>query len=226
MAERQKIHREDVEMVFDSPYIRVADLQYAPGRHYYDATRRTTDDLTATKSDEEFRTMLPDAVSCIVVLDTPGEEPKLLLSYEFRYPAGQFLLSVPAGLIDKEDRAKQNPLLTTALREIKEETGLETAAGDVVFTVNSLLFSSPGMTDESNALVCVVLHSADLSALSQEGAVGSELFDGFALLTREDAMEALRKGRDARGNFYSIYTWAALMFFVSDMWKETDTFHS
>ena len=48
MAERQKINREDVEMVFDSPYIRVADLQYAPGRHYYDATRRTTDDLTAT----------------------------------------------------------------------------------------------------------------------------------------------------------------------------------
>ena len=106
MAERQKINREDVEMVFDSPYIRVADLQYAPGRHYYDATRRTTDDLTATKSDEEFRTMLPDAVSCIVILDTPGEEPKLLLSYEFRYPAGQFLLSVPAGLIRRTEQSK------------------------------------------------------------------------------------------------------------------------
>ncbi|MCI9141977.1 MAG: NUDIX hydrolase [Lachnospiraceae bacterium] len=226
MAEKQKINREDVKILFDSPYIRVADLQYAPGRHYYDATRRSIEELTATKSDEEFQNMLPDAVSCIVILDTPGEEPRLLLSYEFRYPAGQFLLSVPAGLIDKEDRAKQDPLLTTALREIKEETGLETAAGDAVFTVNPLLFSTPGMTDESNAIVCVVLHSADLSTLSQEGAVGSELFDGFALLTKADAMEAIWKGRDARGNFYPLYTWAALMFFVSDMWKEQDSFHS
>lgn len=220
MAEKRKINQEDVKTVFESPYIRVADLQYAPGRHYYDATRRTTDDLTATKSDEEFRTMLPDAVSCIVILDTPGEEPRLLLSYEFRYPAGQFLLSVPAGLIDKEDKEGQNPIISTALREIREETGLKTAQGDSAVIVNPLLFSSPGMTDESNALVCVVLHSADLDELSQEGAVGSELFDGFALLTKADAMDVLRKGRDARGNFYSVYTWAALAFFVSDTWKE------
>ena len=223
MAEKRKINQEDVKTVFESPYIRVADLQYAPGRHYYDATRRTTDDLTATKSDEEFRTMFPDAVSCIVILDTPGEEPRLLLSYEFRYPAGQFLLSVPAGLIDKEDKEGKNPVISTALREIREETGLKTVQGDSAVIVNPLLFSSPGMTDESNALVCVVLHSADPAELSQEGAVGSELFDGFALLTKADAMDVLRKGRDARGNFYSVYTWAALAFFVSDMWKEPGT---
>ena len=163
--------------------------------------------------------MLPDAVSCIVILDTPGEEPKLLLSYEYRYPVGRYLLSVPAGLLDKEDEDGQDPVYSAAVREIKEETGLEVTEGDRVFAVNPLVFSTPGMTDESNALVCAVLRNADLSALSQEGAVGSEQFDGFALLTREDAIRVLRDGRDERGNFYPLYTWAALSYFVSDAWK-------
>ncbi len=219
MRENQQIRKEDIKAVFDSPYVKVADIQYAPGKHYYDATRRNMEELIAVKSDEEFRTMLPDAVSCIVILDTPGEEPKLLLSYEYRYPVGRYLLSVPAGLLDKEDEDGQDPVYSAAVREIKEETGLEVTEGDRVFAVNPLVFSTPGMTDESNALVCAVLRNADLSALSQEGAVGSEQFDGFALLTREDAIRVLRDGRDERGNFYPLYTWAALSYFVSDAWK-------
>ena len=219
MKENQQIRKEDIKAVFDSPYVKVADIQYAPGKHYYDATRRNMDELTAVKSDEDFKSMLPDAVSCIVILDTPGEEPKLLLSYEYRYPVGRYLLSVPAGLIDKEDRDVQDPIYSATVREIREETGLEVKNGDKVFVVNPLVFSTPGMTDESNAMVCAVLRSADLAALSQEGAVGSEQFDGFALLTKKDAVKVFREGRDERGNFYPLYTWAALSYFISDAWK-------
>ena len=152
---KQGMTQENVKPLFDSPFIRVADLQYAPGKHYYNASRRKIEDMVAVKSEEEFRTMLPDAVSCVVVLDMPGEEPRLLLSYEYRYPAGQFLLSVPAGLIDQEDQVGDDPVTATAVREIREETGLEVREGDSVRVVNPLLFSTPGMTDESNALVCV-----------------------------------------------------------------------
>lgn len=220
MADKIQIKKENVKTLFDSPYLRVADLQYAPGKHYYDATRRDMENLTAVKSDEEFAAMLADAVSCFVILDGEGEEPKLLLSYEFRYPAGQYLLSVPAGLIDEEDKGKPDPLITTAIREIREETGLEVKAADSVKVVNPLVFSTPGLTDESNALMCAVLRSAKLSDLSQEGAVGSEQFDGFCLLTGSQAREILRTGRDQRGRYYPLYTWAALMYFVSDMWRE------
>ena len=164
--------------------------------------------------------MQPDAVSCIVILHSPGQEAKLLLSYEFRYPTGRYLLSVPAGLIDPDDRDEEEPILSATVREIREETGLQVEEGDSVTVVNPLLFSTPGMTDESNALVCAVLRNAKLTSLSQEGAVGSEQFDGFALLTKDAAREALRKGRDERGNYYSVYTWAALAYFVSDAWKE------
>lgn len=220
MTEKIQIKKENVETLFESPYLRVEDLQYAPGKHYYDATRRRREDLTAVKSDEEFEAMLADAVSCFVILHGEGEEPRLLLSYEFRYPTGQYLLSVPAGLIDEEDKGKADVLISTAVREIKEETGLEIVAGDSVTVVNPLVFSTPGMTDESNALICAVLRSAKVSDLSQDGAVGSEQFDGFCLLTKAQAMEILRKGRDERGKYYPLYTWAALLYFVSDMWKQ------
>ena len=98
--------------------------------------------------------------------------------------------------------------------------GLEVRDTDTVRVVNPLVFSTPGLTDESNALICAVLRSARPTDLSQEGAVGSEQFDGFCLLTKAQARELLKKGRDERGKFYPLYTWAALVYFVSDMWLE------
>ncbi len=213
------IRKENVETLLDARFIRVFDLQYAEGKHYFDATRRPLDKLVATKTDEEFRTMLPDAVGCVVILKIRDEEPKLLLAKEYRYPAGQFLLSPPAGLLDAEDETSEDPVLSAARREIEEETGLKLGENDSLTVINPLLFSSPGMTDESNALACAVIHLEDAHTLSQQGAVGSELFDGFELLTATDAREILNNGRDREGLFYSVYTWAALMYFISDLWK-------
>ena len=213
------IKKENVKPLFDSKFIKVFDLQYEEGKHYYDATRRSLDRIAAVKSDEEFRTMLPDAVTCVVILSINEEEPKLLLSKEYRYPAGQFLLSPPAGLLDPEDADTENPILTAAKREIKEETGLTITEKDSLFVINPLLFSSPGMTDESNALACAVVRLEDKSGLSQDGAVGSECFDGFELLSKEEAMEILKNGKDKDGVFYSVYTYCCLMYFVSDLWR-------
>ena len=209
-----------VQTVCDKKFLRLYDLQYAPGKHYFNASRRAAEDLVCVKSDEEAKTMLPDAVSCVVVLAAPGTEPRLVLSWEYRYPAGRYLLSVPAGLIDPGDRALADPLKATAVREMKEETGITVGPEDTVTTMAPFLYSTPGMTDESNALLCVVLRSADASQLNQAGAEGSECFDGFELLTREDADRLLRSGRDKNGQFYSIYTWAALTWFVSGLWEK------
>ena len=218
--EKPNITKETTETLLETKFLKVFDLQYAPGKHYFDATRRSKEQLVALQSDEDSRTMLPDAVTCIVVVQEAEQEAKLLLTYEFRYPTGQFLLSPPAGLIDPQDKEKAQPLLETAAREIHEETGLTVQESDRLHVVNPCLFSSPGMTDESNALVCAVLHPQDLSQLTQAGAVGSECFDGFVLLSKEEAQEILRQGRDAHGMFYSVYTWAALLYFVSGMWEE------
>lgn len=213
------IKKENVKLLFDSKFIKVFDLQYEEGRHYYDATRRSLDRIAAVKSEEEFRAMLPDAVNCAVILIIKEEEPRLLLAKEYRYPAGQFLLSPPAGLLDSEDAETANPVLTAAKREIKEETGLTITEKDSLFVINPLLFSSPGMTDESNALACAVIRLEDKRGLTQDGAVGSECFDGFELLSRQEAMEILKSGRDRDGIFYSVYTYCCLMYFISDLWR-------
>ncbi len=218
--EKPNITKETTETLLETKFLKVFDLQYAPGKHYFDATRRSKEDLVALKSDEACKTMLPDAVTCIVIVQEAEREAKLLLTYEFRYPTGQFLLSPPAGLIDPQDKEKEQPLLETAAREIHEETGLTVSRTDTMHVVNPCLFSSPGMTDESNALVCAVLHPEDLSQLTQAGAIGSECFDGFVLLSKAEARKILRQGRDAHGMFYSVYTWAALLYFVSGLWDE------
>lgn len=214
-TKRPIITPECVKPLLETRFVKVYDLEYEPGKHYYDATRRTAAELAAIKSDEEAKTMLPDAVSCVVVLECPGEEPKLLLSMEYRYPAGRFLLSVPAGLIDPQDKEAPDALKVTACREILEETGLTVGENDEVTIINPFVYSTPGMTDESNALVGVKIHVSDFSALNQEGAEGSECFDGFVLLTRSEARELLMSGRDRKGDYYSVYTFAALCWFVA-----------
>ena len=50
--------------------------------------------------------------------------------------------------------------------------------------------------------------------MNHDGAEGSEVFEGFRLVSKEDAQEYLCKGRDEHGMYYPLYTWAALMFFM------------
>ena len=206
--------KEQIETIYQSKYINLYDLQWEEGRHYFIASRREIDDLPALAPTERYEDMLPDAVSCFVVIRVKGEEPKLLLSWEYRYPAGQYLLSVPAGLIDEEDKAKPGAVIRTALREVLEETGLVVQDGDEVKVVNPYVFSTPGMTDEGNALVFVSINRDEMPKITHSGALGAEKFRGHRLITKKEAQEYLVRGRDEYGIYYPLYTWAALMFFM------------
>ena len=211
----REINKDRIETLYESRFLNMFDLQYADGRHYYEATRRSKDSLVLKKKDAEFRSMLPDAVTIAVVLHLPGNETRLLMSYEYRYPVGQFLLSPVAGLLDPEDQSGPDPLVSAAIREIREETGLTVKETDKVYVLNPCAFSSPGMTDESNAFLCAELTLDSLDALNQNGAEGSELFNGFELLDRQRAQEIFRTGRDEQGNFYSLAAWMVLSIFLS-----------
>ena len=211
----REINKDRIETLYESRFLNMFDLQYAEGRHYYEATRRSKDSLVLKKNDAEFRSMLPDAVTIAVILHLPGNETRLLMSYEYRYPVGQFLLSPVAGLLDPEDQSGPDPLVSAAIREIREETGLTVKETDKVYVLNPCAFSSPGMTDESNAFLCAELTLDSLGALNQDGAEGSELFNGFELLDRQRAQEIFRTGRDEQGNFYSLAAWMVLSIFLS-----------
>ena len=210
-----EINKNRIETLYETKFLNVYDLQYAERKHYFEVSRRNMADLVAGKTDTEFRKMLPDAVTIAVVLHLPGNETRLLMNYEYRYPAGQFLLSPVAGLLDPEDRTAENPLVNAAVREIEEETGLKVKESDRVYVLNPCAFSSPGMTDESNAFLCAEITLDSLDGLNQDGAVGSEMFDGFELLDRDKAREIFRTGRDKHGNFYSLAAWAVLSVFLA-----------
>ncbi len=212
--DRLIIDKNCVETLKETKFLNMFDLKYAEGKHYFEATRRKKEDIIAVKDDEEFKSLIPDAVTIAVVVYQKGEEPRLLLQYEYRYPIGRFVISPVAGLIDEEDKELENPFVVAAIREIKEETGLTVKESDEVFVINPCAFASPGMTDESNAFLCAKVYVDNLDELNQNGAVGSELFNGFELVNRQQAKELFETGRDKYGNFFSLSTWAVIGYFL------------
>ncbi len=212
--ERPALKRADT--LLDTPYIRVYDLVYEDGLHYYDASRRKKERLCAVSPEE----VLPDAVSGFVILRYPDGTDRFLLFHEYRYPTGRYVLSIPSGLIDESDRLTEDPVKSAMVRELREETGITAGADDLIRTIDPLVFNSPGMTDESTALVACVISLRDEGVLSQKGAEGSERFAGFCPVTVSEAKQLLKRGKDEKGDPYPLVTWAGLSFFVSEVWKE------
>ena len=209
-----------VSELYGTRFVKLYDLAYDDGSHYFEASRREADELLATKDEDELTQALPDAVSACLVVITPDDEPRMVLNYEYRYPTGQYVLGVPSGLIDARDADADNPLVASMTREIAEETGVHLGADDRIWVVNQLLFNTPGMTDESTALLCAVAKLDNLSSLSHAGAEGSERFGSFELLTKDEVRGILKAGRDPHGHFYPMVAWASMAYFACDLWKE------
>ena len=64
-----EIDKHHIETLYETRFLRCYDLQYAEGKHYYEASRREKGDLVADKTDDDFREMLPDAVTISIDID-------------------------------------------------------------------------------------------------------------------------------------------------------------
>ena len=205
---------EKLDNIYYNKYLKLYSMNWDNGAFYLEASRRDLDDLVVNKSEEEYDEMLPDAVTIALVVKTPGDEPRLYMEHEFRYPTGHFLLSPPAGLIDPSDGQKQDPRIEATRREVLEETGIALSEDARIEMISPLFFSSPGMTDESNAIVLAVAELEDLLSLSDKFAEKTECFDGYSLLTKDEVKKLLQSGRDEENRFYSVFTWAIMMHFA------------
>ncbi len=205
------VNKEKVDVLYESRYLSFYNIGQTEDKPYYQASRRKKEDLVILKNDEQINKMNADGVGCVVIVK--GQEEKLFLNHEFRYPVGQYILSVPAGLFENENE----DIFEVAKREIKEETGLEV---NEIRLISPLLFSSPGMTDETNAMVCVFVD--DIKDYTSQNCEKGEIFKGYSLLTKNQAIQLLDKACDENGNYFSVYTHFALLYFISELWKNEE----
>lgn len=106
----------------------------------------------ASRNDEEhikIRTGSLEPEGIVIYAVTNEVNPRLVLIRQYRYPIGDFLYELPAGLIDAGETPGE-----AAKREMKEETGLDfTEYTDGKAFYRRPFFMGPGFTDEASAAV-------------------------------------------------------------------------
>ena len=105
---------------------------------YYVASRAVTVDGLKVNT----RKNTPDGV--IIYAVHKGETDRIVLVKQYRYSIGDYIYELPAGLVDEGES-----YLTTAAREMKEETGLTFVPYESEACYSEPFFTTVGMTDES-----------------------------------------------------------------------------
>ena len=106
--------------------------------HYYMASRAKCENEPKMKTGKNN----PDGV---VIYSLYGENhDRVVLIRQFRYPLGGYVYELPAGLVDPGENYH-----VAAVRELKEETGLELKPLEVDEIYQKPYFTTVGMTDES-----------------------------------------------------------------------------
>lgn len=109
-----------------------------------------------------------------------AENGDIFLVRQFRYPAGEFLLEIPAGIINDGEKPCE-----TAKRELQEETGFD--AADIREVMR--FYTSPGFSNE----MIVVFHAKDLKAVSKE--CDPDEFIDLVRMSPEDLKDAIGSGK-------------------------------
>lgn len=192
MPEIKKVTRKT-----ENPYVNLYELdtkdRVGKDKHYYVASRaKTPEELKLSTHDEK-----PDGV---IIYGLTREKDKVLLVRQYRYSLDEYIYEFPAGLVDPGENFRQ-----AAVREVKEETGLDLEALTVENGYERSFFTTVGMTDEC----CATVFGYVSGTLSSEGEEDTEDIEAL-LVDREEAKRILKEERVAIMCAYM------LMHFVAD----------
>jgi len=140
--------------LFENPWIRLKRILFldAEGseRHWTGLERTTSYPKTSaadpapTQQDQQE---VCDAVVVFPFLTKQGSPTRVVLIRQFRPPVGQWVLELPAGLIDAEEAPE-----VAAMRELKEETGY---VGSRVLHMGPPMVNDQGVTNGKCRLLLV-----------------------------------------------------------------------
>lgn len=109
-----------------------------------------------------------------------AENGDLFLVRQYRYPAGEFLLEIPAGIIEEGEKPSE-----TAKRELQEEIGFEPMELKEVMR----FYTSPGFSNE----LLVVFHARGLAPSARE--CDPDEFLDVVRINRTELRDALESGK-------------------------------
>lgn len=145
MKEKQKKYT-GIQKLSDNPFLNLyhLDAQSHSGKpfHYYFVSRNQEDKI-------RLRTGALDPEGMVVYPLWKEDPGKIVMIRQYRYPVGDYLYELPAGLVDAGETPQE-----AAVREIKEETGLEFEVyqgGKEMY--RRPFFFGPGFTDEAGSTV-------------------------------------------------------------------------
>ena len=145
--------------------------------HYYMASRAKCENELKMKTGENN----PDGV---VIYSLYGENhDRVVLIRQFRYPLGGYVYELPAGLVDPGENYH-----VAAVRELKEETGLELQPLEVDEIYQKPYFTTVGMTDES----CGTVYGYASGEISKKYMEASEEIE-VVLADRKEVERILRE---------------------------------
>lgn len=122
--------------------------------------------LTYRKTSANWEYVTRSKAKGVVAILAITDDKQVVLTEQYRPPVGRNVIELPAGLAGDIPLQEEEPLVTAAKRELKEETGYEAKN----WTILSEGTSSAGLTDE----FVTMFYATGLTRMTQGGGVGGE----------------------------------------------------